>query len=455
MWKRVRDALLGSRAQSSSGEPDRPAPDPGAGDDHVARARESLRALLQDSAVPEPVRRGLAGDFAQVQAMLDKLEHGHIHIAVFGRVGVGKSALLNALLGERRFSTSPLHGETRDARMAQWETVSTGGVYLIDTPGINEVDGEARERLAHEVASRSDLVLFVVDGDISQTEVQALRQIARESRPPVLVFNKADRYTRSDRALVAEALARRTAGLAAPGPIVETAAEPAERIYVETDPAGREIEVLRAPPAEVQALRDRLWTILEREGKTLAALNASLFAGKLSDVLARRAVEAQRELADRIIRNYSLAKGIAVGFNPVPISDLMAAVAVDVSLVLHLSRLYGLGVTRHEAGDLIRTIGAQMTLLVGTVWAIHLVSSVIKGGSLGLSTLLTGAAQGAVAYYSTFVVGRAAQRYFQQGKSWGELGPKRTVQEILESVDRDSLLTEAREEILARLRVRA
>jgi hypothetical protein len=166
-------------------------------------------------------------------------------------------------------------------------------------------------------------------------------------------------------------------------------------------------------------------------------------------------VDAQRDLAERVLRNWSLAKGVLVGLNPVPISDLMAAVAVDVSLVWHLSRVYGLPVTRTEAGALARTIGAQMGLVLGTVWAVNLMSSALKGGTFGLSTLVTGAAQGAVAYFATYVVGRAAQRYFQQGRSWGELGPKRAVQEILESVDRDSLLSEAREEILARIRARA
>jgi hypothetical protein len=444
----VRERWRGSRSAKGAAQT------PGAegGDAHLERARESLRALLDDASLPEPVRQGLAAELGQVQAMLDKLEQGHLHIAVFGRVGVGKSALLNALLGEPRFSTSPLHGETREAQMAAWQAVDTGGVYLVDTPGINEVDGESRERLAHEVAGRADLVMFVVDGDISSTELGALRILAGQSRPLLLVLNKADRYTRADRELLAESLRRRTEGLIAPEHIVETSAAPAERIYVEVDADGGESEVLRRPAADVQALRDRLWTILEREGKTLAALNASLFAGKLSDTLARRAMEVQADLAERVLRNYSLAKGVVVGFNPVPVSDLMAAVAVDVGLIGHLSRVYGLPVTRHEAGRLIRTIAGQMTVLVGTVWAIHLVSSALKGGSLGLSTVLTGAAQGAVAYYSTFVIGRAAQRYFQQGRSWGELGPKRTVQEILDSVDRDSLLAVAREEILARLK---
>ena len=90
-------------------------PDTG-GDTHLALARESLRELLDDERVPGEVRASLGEDYQQVESMLAKLEHGHIHIAVFGRVSVGKSALVNALLGEQRFATSPLHGETRSVQ---------------------------------------------------------------------------------------------------------------------------------------------------------------------------------------------------------------------------------------------------------------------------------------------------------------------------------------------------
>ncbi|HAJ91521.1 MAG TPA: GTP-binding protein, partial [Gammaproteobacteria bacterium] len=51
-------------------------------DTHLDQARDSLELLLQDQRLPPEARAELAGDFSQVQAMLDKLEHGHIHIAV-------------------------------------------------------------------------------------------------------------------------------------------------------------------------------------------------------------------------------------------------------------------------------------------------------------------------------------------------------------------------------------
>ncbi|MDH3351429.1 MAG: dynamin family protein, partial [Gammaproteobacteria bacterium] len=73
------------------------------GSDHLTLARESLRDLVSDRRLPEGVRDALAHDYDAVQAMLDKLEHGYLHLAVFGRVSTGKSSLLNALIGHDAF----------------------------------------------------------------------------------------------------------------------------------------------------------------------------------------------------------------------------------------------------------------------------------------------------------------------------------------------------------------
>ena len=218
------------------------------------------------------------------------------------------------------------------------------------------------------------------------------------------------------------------------------------------DEDGRETEQQRQAPPDVADLKARLWQVLEQEGKTLAALNASLFAGELSDQVAERVLIARRTLGDRVIRTWCIAKGVAVALNPVPVADLVAAAVVDVSMIVHLSRTYGLPLTRSEAGGLVKTIGAQMLVLMGTVWAVHLVSSALKLGTGGLSAVVTGGAQGAVAYYSTYVVGRAAERYLANGKSWGEGGPKLAVREILDSLDRDSIMDQAKADIRARLK---
>ena len=443
-WQRLRDRFT------------QPAPEAdtraAAADNHHSQAEQSLRALFEDPHVPATVRNSLAADFNRLEAMLGKLERDELHLAVFGRVSVGKSALANALLGEHAFEVGVLHGTTREATPRPWQEVAGSGVHLIDTPGIDELDGEAREKLAVEVAGISDLVIFVVDGDMTTRERDALVQLAQTERPLLLALNKADRYDEGELTRLLTRLREHAAGLVQPEDVVAVSAQPPPLRRISLDADGREqVEMIRQS-ANIDALRNRLTDVLTREGRTLSALNASLFAGRLTDAVAQRIVVARRELATKVIRQYCIAKSVAVALNPIPVADLLAAGALDAALVMHLARVYGLPITRREAGGLIATICAQLAALMGAIWGIHLVASALKGISAGMSTVLTATAQGALAWYATEIVGRAADRYLAAGKSWGDQGAKRVVSDIVASLDRDSILREARAEIMRRLR---
>lgn len=424
---------------------------PDGGEAHLDIAKESLRELIEDSRLPAGIRESLAEDYAAVQGMLDKLQHGHLHIAAVGRVSTGKSSLLNALIGEEKFTVSPLHGETRVSSMQPWSEVEASGVYLIDTPGLDEAGGEDREMMAKEVARRSDLVVFVIDGDITDTERDALKLLLEQGRPVVVALNKADLYTRNELDALLAAVRAKVQGLVDPDDVIAVSADPRPQVVVERDSAGEETQSERQRAADVNQLRLRLWEIFENEGKTLAALNASLFAADLSDQVGRRILKARQKIGDKLVRTYCVAKGVAVAFNPVPVADLFAAAFIDVGMVVHLSKVYDLPLSRREAGSLVSVIVAEAAALMGTVWALHFVSSALKVGTAGLSTLVTAGAQGAIAYYSTYVVGRIAAEYLSKGKSWGDGGPKQVVQEILDSLDRDTVLREARREIQSRL----
>src|SRR4051812_44356887 len=106
-WQRLRERLSGHASSSAAVA--------ATGDTHSEQAAQSLRALLDDKHIPPAIKGNLAADFSRLEAMLKKLESGELHIAVFGRVSVGKSALANALLGTDAFTVGVLHGTTRDA----------------------------------------------------------------------------------------------------------------------------------------------------------------------------------------------------------------------------------------------------------------------------------------------------------------------------------------------------
>ena len=426
---------------------------PDKGSANIDLAKESLSQLLEDTRVPDSVREVLSVEYQQLKTMLNKLEQGHLHIAVFGRVSVGKSSVLNALLGKEVFSVSILHGETKTENIEAWQEVDAGGVYLIDTPGINEINGDEREKLAHEVANRSDLLLFVVDSDLTEVELAALRTVSETQRPIILVVNKSDQYNQKEIEELRTIIRDRVKGIISEKNIVFSAALPSQQIVIKVDEDGKETESVRQRPTDIEQLRTRVWDVIEAEGKTLSALNASLFAGNISEQLGEKILAARKDLGTETIHMYCVGKGVAVALNPIPIADLLAAAAIDVSLVIHLSKIYGLPMSKSEAGDLIKTIATQMLVLYATFWAIHLASSALKIGTAGFSTVVTGIAQGAVAWYSTLVVGKVAEDYLVKGKSWGDSGPKLVVQNILDNLDRDSVMSDAKQEIIEYLKV--
>lgn len=452
-WKR--------RAAADAGDGERAPEPPGASEESVQRLLEShshLNQLLEDTSIPSSVRAELAAEFDELQTISEKISREEIHIAVYGRVGVGKSSLLNALLGRPTFSTSPLHGETREEGRSAWagpaggakeaiEEMHVGQVVLIDTPGIDELGGEAREELAHRIARRADIVIMVCEGDLVEKELDALQTLAAEKHALLLVLNKADHYTERELTLVIERLRERTAALVRPEHIVAVSADPRP-----ARPGERAGSGAQASGPDIGTLRLLLWDLLQRQGKALAALNAALFASDLDRKVATRIVEARRAVASRIVRNYCISKGLLVAANPVPVADLLAAAGIDIAMVAHLGEVYGFRPSRRESAKLLVTISAQLVALMGAYWGANVLSSLLKTASAGLSTTLTAAAQGALAWYATLVTGRMAETWFAGGKSWGSRGPREAAREILASLDREEVLARARDEITARLR---
>jgi len=421
---------------------------------HLLEANRNIRELIEDTNIPSSVRAELSSEFEEISSISTKLRNGEIHIAAFGRVGVGKSSLLNALLDRDVFSTSPLHGETRSEDREPWQTLREGHVVLIDTPGIDELDGEEREQLARRISRRADVTLMLCEGDLTESEFLALEQLCHSQKTVMLVLNKSDRYTGPELEVLVERLAARCSQLLPPERIITASAAPRPETVVRIDASGHEIESSRELAPDTAVLKERLWTLLEKEGQTLAALNAAIFASELDEKVASRIVAARKTVAEKIIRNYCMGKGLLVALNPVPITDLLAAAGTDVAMVIHLGEVYGFKLSRREASKLLLTISAQLVALMGAYWGMNLVSSALKTASAGLSTALTATAQGALAWYATYLTGKMAQSWFSKGKSWGNAGPQQTARRILASLDRDSILKTAREDLLTRLKGR-
>ncbi len=458
----------------------------------VEQARTSLRQAI-DRYIPqlkmtqlteqELTRQSAVKDgIDQLTALMNKLDSSLLRVAVFGLVSRGKSAVINALIGEEILETGPINGITRWPRSIYWRPTESNlaqlrnpaqikkeslKLELIDTPGLDEIEGQERGQMAQEIAQQADLILFVVSGDITKTEYLALQELYATRKPLLLVFNKVDLYPDTDRATVANNLqalwqkAEEKANLP-PGArlvddIVMISAAPAPlQVRVEW-PDGRITEEWENPLAQIEPLSQRLLEIVVEEGPTLIALNALRQAGIVEDNLSRETAELNQTRADELIWKYAKYKAIAVAFNPIALLDLLGGVGSDMVMIRALSQLYGFPMTRFEATKLWQSIiGSSGTLLLSEFGTSLMLGFGKSGAAIwsafesfsGL-TAYAGAmtAQAGAAGYGTYAVGQAAKVYLQQGCTWGPQGVNTVMQNILSQAKTDSTLERLQAEI--------
>jgi uncharacterized protein len=372
---------------------------------------------------------------------------------------------LNALLGDRLLETGPLNGVTRFPRSVRWSPDGEVQIDAIDTPGLDEIDGEARAKMAQEVARQADLILFIIAGDISLLEYQTLCELRAEKKPLILVFNKADLYPDAERQTIYQQLqglgdnsdrAKSLQRLLSADEVVMISADPAP-IQVRTVFAdGTTKQEWEKPPADIDALKQKILELIEREGRSLLAINALVQARDAEENLAQTTVSALKTDADKLIWKFARAKAIAIAINPFSIFDLFGGLLGDGGLVRSLANLYNLPLTKNQLAPLIKAVGTSSgLLLLSELVSLFLfgsgISDFMRDGAFDWGSiphyLEAGALQAATAAYGIYRVGKATQNYLVAGSTWGDFGANTTLESILDRVEDKSIISRLRSEL--------
>jgi hypothetical protein len=447
------------------------------------QAQDALREIVTHLDLSPREQAGLESELEGLATWLDKLEHSCIQIAAFGMVGRGKSSILNAILGTPVFETGALHGVTRNSKTANWQlsqealgdgerdilrvalpSIGNSQIQFIDTPGIDEVDGETREALAHQVARQADLILFIIAGDMSKVEFDALSQLRDVGKPMLLVFNKIDQYPDADRqAIYCKIRDERVKQLLSPDEIVMVAASPLVAQAVRRADGSISVQRRLGKP-QVEELKLKILEILHREGKSLVALNSMLYADEVNEQLVSRKMTIRDESANQIIWKATITKAVAIALNPVTVVDLLTATVIDVVMIVTLSRLYGISMTQQGALGLLQKIALGMggigvsellaTFGLGSLKSLLGLSAPATGGISLAPYVSVALTQAGVAGVSSYVIGQVTKVYLANGASWGPDGPKAVVSRILSSLDETSILNRIKGELEAKLDAR-
>ena len=173
--------------------------------DAILAVASELEATLDfsEDELPSSIMDGIVLRLRNAECLLKHLlttwDEGHLlregaRIVISGKPNVGKSTMLNTLLGMDRAIVTPMPGTTRD--VIEEELVIDGyQVRMLDTAGLRqtdcEIEGEGIRR-ARTALQQADIVLYMVDGsvDMDRDDMDQLKRIP--AHKAIIVINKTD-----------------------------------------------------------------------------------------------------------------------------------------------------------------------------------------------------------------------------------------------------------------------
>jgi uncharacterized protein len=413
----------------------------------------SVKLPAQTSAVVDQtlqaVRRQVANiqDEVARQALLlrsqeieQNLKYRELFIVVFGTGSAGKTSLVNALLGRVAGAVSPIMGTTTVGETYQFDLKGIQrALHITDTPGLLEVGiaGTEREQAARRLATEADLLLFVVDGDLTQSEYQALKALQQIGKRFILVFNKIDRYPTADRTAIVQRLQDRVPE----AEIVAIAAAPqALRLT-----SGETVQ--RTP--DIVALLRQMVAILQAEGEELLADNILLQATRLGDDVKQLMDEQRLKQANRLVDRFQWIGAGVIWITPLPVVDLLATAVVNAQLVVELGRVYGCEMDLERGKELALSLAktlAGLGIVTGVMEVITTALELSVGGYVVGKSI-----QSVSAAYLTRIAGKSFVQYFRNDQDWGDGGITAVVKQQFELNRRDEFVKTFVKEAIAQL----
>lgn len=384
--------------------------------DHLSKVRDRLlnyRNLFNKELIES--------ELLEILALEKKLDKTAIAIAVFGMVSRGKSSLINALLGQKLGETGAIHGTTKDIASYIWDAGGKIQLCLIDTQGIDEVDGEIRAEIALKASKQADLILFVIAGDMTRLEQEAIAHLQTYYKPILLVFNKTDLYAEQDCTAIHQALQNEEVRkLISPQEIILTSASPKPvKVRIQYSDGRDSQEVWEQPKPKIQDLKEKILDLLNTEGKELLAVN-----------VLRSLLEIQEAVTQRYVYKLQSATAIAaLVFSIEAIGILLSPFQwLDAVIIGSFSSIFALW-----------TIGKYSTQKQ-YLWLILIVVIACLCGELELNNEVTRYIQIVGSGLSILVLFRSITANIDQSLASGNLGAKTLITKIVQAAPEGSIL---------------
>jgi uncharacterized protein len=376
--------LKRNRTQDSSEPLDGMPVDRATAEGAIAKAEAAINQLAQEAENNVETLHAVSLLREQTANLTAELDRQTIIAAVTGGKSVGKTTLIQAIKA----------GGQQD-------------IQLYETKPLFVEAGENSDAAVLAQARKSDVVLFLTNGDLTETEFQSLQQLKAANRSTILVFNKQDQYLPEERLCVLQSLKQRISLT-----VVSTAASPLPIKVRKHQEDGSVQEWMEQPAPDIQQLTQQLGEVVAQQGQQLVWAT-TMRKALLLKAEAKNSLNAiRRDRALPIIEQYQWIAAGAAFANPVPALDILATAAINAQMVIDLGGIYQQKFSLEQAQTVAGTMGGLMLKLGLVELSSKAVGTVLKSNAV--TFVAGGLVQGVSAAYLTRLAGLSLVEYFQQ-----------------------------------------
>ncbi|NCJ07324.1 DUF697 domain-containing protein [Synechococcales cyanobacterium C] len=354
-------------------------------------------------------------------------------IVVFGTGSAGKTSLVNALIGRMAGAVGATLGTTTVGQTYSFQLRGIDrDLWITDTPGLLEpgVAGTEREQAARKLATEADLLLFVVDQDLTQSEYRPLSTLGHIGKRSLLVLNKIDRYRPEDREAILGQLRERVRSWMTPEDVVAIAAHPQPVIL----PSKETLQ----PDPDLQNLLRRMSRVLRVEGDDLMADNILLQSQRLGEEVRELLDQQRRRQADQVVDRFQWIGAGVIWVTPIPVVDLLATAAVNAQMVVEIAQVYGCELNLERGRELAVSLAKTLGSLGIVKGVLEIVSRALQFSVAGYVVGKT--VQAISAAYLIRIAGKSFIEYFRNDQDWGDGGITEVVQHQFQLNRRDEFV---------------
>ena len=408
-------------------------------------AKNSLEAIDE---INKKISNKIYGDLLKYEKIkLEKqFKYGDYNVILFGAGSSGKTSIARALLKNLIGKISPTIGTTKDITSYKIRIpILKRNINIIDTPGLFEASKEGQEREDSTImeASKSDLILFVIDQDINKYELYLIRELLNLKKKIIIVLNKCDLRSEKQNNIIRENIISITSTKHIKLSVIKTIAS--SKVF-----SNNLVDSLKITP-DVSNLFKEIIETLDANGEELLADNILFRCNKLG-LISKNVISEQRNLsANKVINKYTLITGGVILVNPLPAIDYITTTSVNVQMIIEISKIYDSKITKKEAVELSKSLLTTLAKL-----------GILKGGLSVITNALASnfttifiskSLQSITSCWLIKIVGLSIKKYFNNGKNWGDGGIQEVIEDIYKLNKREDILNNFIREAINNIRI--